>query len=49
MREWRTINVPDVRKDERYLEMNPETRSELIVPLFYKGRVIGILIWSTRV
>jgi len=23
--------------------MNPETRSELVVPLFYKGRVIGVL------
>jgi sigma-B regulation protein RsbU (phosphoserine phosphatase) len=43
VREWRTINVPDVRKDKRYLEMNSETRSELIVPLFYKGRVIGVL------
>jgi sigma-B regulation protein RsbU (phosphoserine phosphatase) len=43
VREWRLINVPDVKKDVRYLEMNPETRSELIVPLFYKGRVIGIL------
>jgi phosphoserine phosphatase RsbU/P len=43
VREWRTINVPDVRKDPRYLEMNAETRSELIVPLFYKGRVIGVL------
>jgi phosphoserine phosphatase RsbU/P len=43
VREWRHINVPDVRKDQRYLEMNPETRSELIVPLFYKGRVIGVL------
>jgi len=43
VREWRIINVPDVRKDPRYLEMNPETRSELIVPLFYKGRVIGVL------
>jgi phosphoserine phosphatase RsbU/P len=43
VREWRTINVPDVHKDQRYLEMNPETRSELIVPLFYKGRVIGVL------
>jgi len=39
----RHINVPDVRKDQRYLAMNPETRSELIVPLFYKGRVIGVL------
>jgi len=35
--------VADVRKDPRYLEMNSETRSELIVPLFYKGRVIGVL------
>jgi sigma-B regulation protein RsbU (phosphoserine phosphatase) len=43
VREWRLINVPDVRKDPRYLEMNEETRSELIVPLFYKGRVIGVL------
>ena len=43
VREWRLINVPDVRKDARYLPMNPETRSELIVPLFYKGRVIGVL------
>jgi len=43
VREWRPINVHDVRKDQRYLEMNPETRSELIIPLFYKGRVIGVL------
>ncbi|HUB51047.1 MAG TPA: GAF domain-containing protein, partial [Terracidiphilus sp.] len=43
VREWRTINVPDVSKDPRYLAMNPETKSELIVPLFYKGRVIGVL------
>ncbi len=43
VREWRPINVADVRQDTRYLEMNPETRSELIAPLFYKGRVIGVL------
>jgi sigma-B regulation protein RsbU (phosphoserine phosphatase) len=43
VREWRPINVPDVRKDPRYLAVNPETRSELIVPLFYKGRIIGVL------
>ena len=43
VREWRTINVPDVAKDPRYIPMNPETKSELIVPLFYKGRVIGVL------
>jgi phosphoserine phosphatase RsbU/P len=43
VREWRPINVPDVDKDPRYLPMNPETRSELIVPLFHKGRIIGVL------
>ncbi|HTX75089.1 MAG TPA: GAF domain-containing protein [Terracidiphilus sp.] len=43
VREWRPINVRDVHKDPRYLEMNPETRSELIVPLFHKGRIIGVL------
>jgi sigma-B regulation protein RsbU (phosphoserine phosphatase) len=43
VREWRPVNVRDVRKDPRYLEMNPETRSELIVPLFYKGRILGVL------
>ena len=34
---------PDVRKDPRYFNENPETRSELSVPLLYKGRVIGVL------
>jgi sigma-B regulation protein RsbU (phosphoserine phosphatase) len=43
VREWRFINVPDVRKDPRYVPMNEETRSELIMPLFYKGRIIGVL------
>jgi sigma-B regulation protein RsbU (phosphoserine phosphatase) len=43
VREWRPVNVPDVRKDPRYLPMNTETRSELIVPLFHKGRIIGVL------
>ncbi|MGH9562712.1 MAG: SpoIIE family protein phosphatase, partial [Terracidiphilus sp.] len=43
VREWRPMNVPDVSKDPRYIPLNPETRSELIVPLFYKGRVIGVL------
>jgi sigma-B regulation protein RsbU (phosphoserine phosphatase) len=41
--EWRLINVPDVTKDPRYHMMNPETRSEMVVPLFYKNRVIGVL------
>lgn len=38
-----TVLVPDVSKDPRYISLNPETRSELAVPLIYKGRVIGVL------
>ena len=37
------ILVPDVSKDPRYVEANPETRSELTVPLIYKDKVIGVL------
>jgi len=37
------VLVPDVTKDPRYIEANPETRSELVVPLIYKDKVIGIL------
>jgi phosphoserine phosphatase RsbU/P len=37
------VLVPDVRKDPRYIALNPETRSELAVPLIYKGKVIGVL------
>ena len=37
------VLVPDVRKDARYVNENPETRSELSVPLIYKGNVIGVI------
>ncbi len=37
------VLVPDVRKDPRYIQLNPETRSELAIPLIHKGRVIGVL------
>lgn len=37
------VLVADVCKDARYIETNPETRSELAVPLIYKGKVIGVL------
>jgi sigma-B regulation protein RsbU (phosphoserine phosphatase) len=35
--------VPDVSKDPRYINSNPETRSELVVPMFYKDKIIGVL------
>lgn len=41
--ERRPVLVGDVRKDERYVLLNPETRSELTVPLIYKGTVIGVM------
>src|ERR1700740_248305 len=37
------VLVPDVTKDSRYVEANPETRSELAVPLIYKNKVVGVL------
>src|SRR5262249_44899682 len=36
------IRVGDVRADPRYLALIPETRSELVVPLVHKDRVVGV-------
>jgi sigma-B regulation protein RsbU (phosphoserine phosphatase) len=38
-----TVVVPDVSKDPRYISVNPETRSEMAVPLIYHDRVIGVV------
>ncbi len=43
VRERMLLNVPDVRKDPRYKMVNSETRSEMVVPLIYKNKVIGVL------
>ena len=37
------VLAPDVSKDPRYIKANPETRSELCIPLIYKDKVIGVL------
>jgi phosphoserine phosphatase RsbU/P len=37
------VVVPDVTADSRYLMINPETRSELAIPMMHKGKVIGVL------
>jgi phosphoserine phosphatase RsbU/P len=37
------VLVPDVTVDSRYVMMNPETRSELAIPMMHKGKVIGVL------
>jgi len=37
------VRVPDVSLDSRYIMANPETRSELAIPMIHKGRVVGVL------
>src|SRR6266404_2919224 len=37
------VLVPDVTVDPRYLLVNPETRSELAVPMLHKGKILGVL------
>ena len=37
------VNVPDVTRDASYIMVNPETRSELAIPMIHKGAVIGVL------
>jgi sigma-B regulation protein RsbU (phosphoserine phosphatase) len=38
-----TVVAGDVSKDPRYIQANPETRSEMATPLIYRGRVIGVV------
>ena len=37
------VLVPDVTADPRYVKVNPETRSELAIPMMHQGRVVGVL------
>ena len=39
----RPVVVPDVALDPRYRMVNPETRSELAVPMIFKNRVVGVM------
>jgi phosphoserine phosphatase RsbU/P len=39
----RPVRVSDVTRDPRYVMTNPETRSELAIPMVHKGRVVGVL------
>jgi L-methionine (R)-S-oxide reductase len=38
-----TVVVDDVNSDSRYLACSLETKSEIVVPIFAKGRVVGEL------
>src|SRR5665213_4102083 len=37
------VRVSDVTLDPRYIMVNPETRSEMAIPMLHKGRVVGVL------
>lgn len=37
------VLVTDVSRDVRYINLNPETRSELCVPLIHKDKLLGVL------
>lgn len=39
----KTVVVDDVQKDSRYLACSLETKSEIVVPIFVRGRVVGEL------
>ena len=39
----RTVVVDDVNKDPRYLACSLETKSEIVVPVFVRGKVVGEL------
>src|SRR5919197_490997 len=39
----KTVVVDDVSADPRYLACSTETKSEIVVPIFVKGRVVGEL------
>lgn len=41
VRENQALIVPDVNADPRYLACSLETRSEIVVPVRYRGEVIG--------
>jgi L-methionine (R)-S-oxide reductase len=38
-----TVVVDDVNKDRRYLACSLETKSEIVVPVFVRGKVVGEL------
>ncbi len=43
VREQRTINLPDVWTDERFIACSSTTRSELVVPVWFEDTIIGEL------
>ena len=42
------VIVGDVREDPRYIPVEPDVRSELVMPLVNKGRVVGVFDLESR-
>jgi len=42
------VIVGDVRLDSRYIAVEPDVRSELVMPLVFKGRVVGVFDLESR-
>ncbi len=41
-RTGKPIIVPDVSKDQNYIHLNSQTRSEMVVPIELNGKIIGV-------
>ncbi len=46
--ENRPLRVGNVHDDPRYIDMHSETVSEMVIPLAFKGRMIGVLDLESR-
>ncbi len=42
-KEKKTVYVPDVRRDDRYIEAAPNIRSEVAIPILYGNELIGVI------
>ncbi|HAW50949.1 MAG TPA: hypothetical protein DCX54_01285 [Flavobacteriales bacterium] len=39
----KSLRIDDVRQETRYLEISPNTRSEMAVPLIFRNEILGVL------
>ena len=47
-RDLRTVVVPDVRSDPRYIKLVEAVRSEIAVPLVARGKLVGVIDLQSR-
>ncbi len=41
--EGRSLRVPDVHQDPRYIEIDPRVKSEMAVPIVYDEQIVGVI------